>query len=141
MDTLGRHIILEMWGCCKDVIDNADGIKEILTGATEAMNATLVDVVCHRFSPYGATGVAILAESHISIHTWPEYGYAATDIFICGNTINPHNAASYIIQAFQAKETSLLELKRGDFLSKKIQDKRLEVLNINTFNSKPPICL
>ncbi|UJS17871.1 MAG: adenosylmethionine decarboxylase [Candidatus Jettenia sp.] len=129
MDTLGRHIVLEMWGCCKDIIDDADGIQEILTKATEAMKATLVNVVCHRFSPYGVTGVAILAESHISIHTWPEYGYAATDIFICGNIIDPQNAASHIIQAFQAKETSTLELKRGNFLPKKIQVNKLTETN------------
>ncbi|HHT9129373.1 MAG TPA: adenosylmethionine decarboxylase [Candidatus Brocadiaceae bacterium] len=121
MNTLGRHVILEMWGCGKAIIDNADSVKEILIKATEAIKATLVDVVCHRFSPYGVTGVAILAESHISVHTWPEYGYAAVDIFICGNTINPMNAASYMISGFHAKETSTLELKRGDFLSKKPQ--------------------
>lgn len=121
MDTLGRHVILEMWGCCKAIIDNVDSVKEILIKATEVTKATLVDVVCHRFSPYGVTGVAILAESHISVHTWPEYGYAAVDIFICGNTINPMNAASYMTSGFHAKETSTLELGRGDFLSKKIQ--------------------
>src|SRR5574341_1982148 len=111
-----------MWGCCKTSIDNVDVVKEVLIKATEAIKATLIDVVCHRFSPYGVTGVAILAESHISVHTWPEYGYAAADIFICNNIINPLNAASYMSQAFQAKEASTLELKRGVFLSKKIHD-------------------
>ncbi|MBI5678759.1 MAG: adenosylmethionine decarboxylase [Planctomycetes bacterium] len=118
MTTLGKHIILEMWGCCKDTIDNVEVVKEILVKATESVKATLVDVVCHRFSPYGVTGVAILAESHIAVHTWPEHGYAAADIFICGSTINPRNAASYMAEAFYAKETSFLELKRGDFVSR-----------------------
>lgn len=121
MVTLGRHVILEMWGCCKDITNNVDVVKEILIKATEATNATLVDIVCHRFNPHGITGVAILAESHISVHTWPEYGYTAADIFICGNTVDPLNAASYMAQAFHAKETSTLELKRGDFLSKEMQ--------------------
>jgi len=116
--TLGRHIILEMRGCCKDVIDNVHVVKDVLTKATEASNATLVDVLCHHFSPFGVTGVAILAESHISVHTWPEYEYAAADIFICGNTTDPQGAASYISHEFQAKETSTIELKRGDFSSK-----------------------
>jgi S-adenosylmethionine decarboxylase proenzyme len=124
-----------MWGCCKDIIDNVDVVKEILAKATESAKATLVDVVCHRFSPYGVTGVAILAESHISVHTWPEYGYAAGDIFICGNIINPQNAASFMIEAFHAKETSTLELKRGDFLSKKVRDGRQTGMNIDTMNS------
>ena len=118
MSTLGKHIILEMWGCCKDTIDNVEMVKEILVKAAESVKATLVDVVCHRFSPYGVTGVAILAESHIAVHTWPEHGYAAADIFICGSAINPRNAASYMAEAFYAKETSFLELKRGDLVSR-----------------------
>ncbi|HHT9122110.1 MAG TPA: adenosylmethionine decarboxylase [Candidatus Wunengus sp. YC63] len=118
LTTLGKHIILEMWGCCKDTIDNVEVVKEILVKATESVKATLVDVVCHRFSPYGVTGVAILAESHIAVHTWPEHGYAAADIFICGSAINPRDAASYMTEAFFAKETSCLELKRGEYVSK-----------------------
>ena len=118
MSTLGKHIILEMWGCCKDTIDNVEVVKEILVKAAESVKATLVDVVCHRFSPYCVTGVAILAESHIAVHTWPEHGYAAADIFICGSAINPRNAASYMTEAFYAKETSFLELKRGDLVSR-----------------------
>ncbi len=117
MATLGKHIILEMKGCCKDTINDVNAVRDILMRATEAMRATLVDVVCHRFSPYGVTGVAILAESHISVHTWPEYGYVAVDIFICGNTVDPESAASYVIQSFHAKKTSALELKRGDISS------------------------
>lgn len=122
MDTLGRHLILEAWGCCKEIVDSVDAVKSILIKATESTHATLVDVVCHRFSPYGVTGVAILAESHISVHTWPEHGYAAVDVFLCGDTINPQNAASFITQAFHAQETSLMVLERGDFSSKNIRN-------------------
>lgn len=141
MASLGRHIILEMWGCCKAAIEDVNIVKDVLTKATEAIKATLIDLICHQFSPYGVTGVAILAESHISIHTWPEYGYAAADIFICGNIINPLNAASYISQAFQAKETSTLELKRGDFLTKKIPDCRPIEMNAGVLDSKSSVCL
>lgn len=139
LDTLGRHIILEMWGCCKDIIDNVDVIKNILTKATESTKATLVDVICHRFSPYGVTGVAILAESHISVHTWPEYGYAAADIFICGNTVNPMNAASYMTESFHAKETSILELKRGSLVSKKIHDEKPIEISMDVLDSHSAI--
>lgn len=131
MDTLGKHIILEMWGCSKNVIDSIDQVKDALTKAAEVAKANLVNVVCHRFSPYGITGVAVLAESHISVHTWPEYEYAAVDIFICGSVVNSQDAASYITQAFHAKDISLLELKRGDLLSKKLQESRLEEAGIN----------
>ncbi len=141
MDTLGRHLILETWGCCKDIIDDADVVKGILIKATESIKATLVNVVCHRFSPYGVTGVAILAESHISVHTWPEYAYAAVDIFICDSTINPQDAASFITQAFHAKEISLLELKRGDFLSKKIRPDKPTEMNKHTMDSHSSIYL
>lgn len=141
MTTLGRHLILEMWGCCNETINNVDAIKEILTKTTEVIKATLVDVICHRFSPYGVTGVAILAESHISVHTWPEYGYAAADIFICGNTVSPQNAASYMAQAFHAKEISTVKLKRGDFLSKRIQDDKPMEIDISGFDSQSPMYL
>lgn len=135
MATLGKHIILEMKGCCKETINNVDAVRDILTKATEAMRATLVDVVCHRFSPHGVTGVAILAESHISVHTWPEYGYVAVDIFICGNAVNPENAASYVIQSFHAKETSTLELRRGDILSPMTCNDEPIKINLNTLKS------
>lgn len=121
MAILGKHVILEMKGCGKGIINNVASVKEILAKATEVSNATLVDIVCHHFSPYGITGVAILCESHISIHTWPEHEYAAVDIFLCGNTMNPQKAASYISQAFHAKETYTMELKRGDSLHKKTE--------------------
>ena len=115
MSTLGKHIILEMWGCCKDTIDNVEVVKEILVKAAESVKATLVDVVCHRFSPYGVTGVAILAESHIAVHTWPEHGYAAADIFICGSAINPRNAASYMAEAFYAKRNFIPGTQKRGF--------------------------
>jgi S-adenosylmethionine decarboxylase proenzyme len=107
-----------MWGCSKNTINNTEAVKEALVNVTRAINATLVDVMCHHFSPYGVTGIAILAESHISVHTWPEHEYAAVDIFICDNDINLQDAVFCITQAFNAKETSKLELKRGDLFRK-----------------------
>lgn len=120
MATLGRHIILEMRGCSKNVINDVEKVKNILTEATKVSRATLVEVICHHFSPYGVTGVAILAESHISVHTWPEHAYAAADIFICGNT-DPRLAASYIADRFHAHEYSMMELQRGNFSQNEIQ--------------------
>ena len=122
MATLGRHLILEMWDCSSDAVNNIEDIKEILVETAKVIKATVIDIVCHHFSPYGVTGVAILAESHISIHTWPEYKYVAADIFLCGCAISPQVAASYLTQAFHAKEVSLAEFKRGDVISRQIQD-------------------
>lgn len=67
----------------------------------------------HRFSPQGVSGVVVIAESHLSIHTWPEYGYAAVDIFTCGNTVNPEKAAEVLIEKLGAENPSLMEIQRG----------------------------
>jgi len=130
-----------MWDCSSDIINNTEGIKEILAETANVIKATVIDIMCHHFSPYGVTGVAILAESHISIHTWPEYKYVAADIFLCGNAINPQVAASYLIQAFRAKETSIAEFKRGDVLSRQIQDCRTSIPIIEDRESRTPAFL
>ncbi len=141
MAALGRHLILEMWDCSRDTVNNIEGIKEILAKTAKVINATVIDIMCHHFSPYGVTGVAILAESHISIHTWPEYQYVAADIFLCGNEISPQVAATYLIQAFQAKETSFAEFKRGDILSRQIQDCRTSAPVVQDRESRSPTFL
>lgn len=138
MATLGRHLILEMWDCSSDAVNNIEDIKEILVETAKVIKATVIDIVCHHFSPYGVTGVAILAESHISIHTWPEYKYVAADIFLCGSAISPQVAASYLTQAFHAKEVSLAEFKRGDVISRQIQDCRTSAPVVKDRESRPP---
>lgn len=120
MDALGRHIIIDMWGCCKDIIGDVDLVRNILTHAAMTAKANLVDIVCHQFSPYGVTGVAILAESHISVHTWPEHEYAAADIFLCGKIINLQEAVLFISKAFMARKTSTLQLERGKCLPERL---------------------
>ncbi len=141
LSTLGRHLILEMWDCSRETVNNIEGIKEILANAAKVINATVIDIICHHFSPYGVTGVAILAESHISIHTWPEYQYVAADIFLCGNAISPQVAASYLIQVFHAKETSIAEFKRGDVLSRQIQHYEISAPFTKDRESSAPACL
>ena len=79
--------------------------------------ATIVDVVFHEFNPFGISGVVVIAESHLSIHTWPEYRYAAVDIFSCGDTLQPDVAASYLVEQFGAERTSMVEMQRGLFMN------------------------
>jgi S-adenosylmethionine decarboxylase len=90
-----------------------DVVKDILVGAARACGATIVDVAFHEFNPFGVSGVVVIAESHLSIHTWPEYRYAAVDIFTCGDVIRPEFAADYIASRFRCKNPSVVEVKRG----------------------------
>jgi S-adenosylmethionine decarboxylase len=107
----GTHLLIEMWGAKN--IDNADKVKGILEQAVSACGATLLYIHTHTFSPYnGVSGVAIISESHISVHTWPEFGYAAVDIFVCGN-VDPYKAVPVIKEGFQAEDIQVMELKRG----------------------------
>ena len=88
-------------------------MKDILVGAARACGATIVDVAFHEFNPFGVSGVVVIAESHLSIHTWPEYRYAAVDIFTCGDVIKPEYAVTYIASRFRCKSPSVVEMKRG----------------------------
>ena len=81
--------------------------------AAEETGATIIGKIFHQFSPYGVTGVVAIAESHLCIHTWPEYGYAAVDIFTCGASFNPTEAAHLIIEALESKDPDLSEVERG----------------------------
>lgn len=114
----GTHLLIEMWGAKN--IDSAENVKEILKEAVSACGATLLYIHTHTFSPYnGVSGVAVISESHISIHTWPEFGYAAVDIFVCGN-VDPYKAVPVIKEEFQAEEIQIMELKRGIFDDRKM---------------------
>jgi S-adenosylmethionine decarboxylase len=112
MEHLGRHVIIELWGC-SDVINDASRVEAAMRDAVQAANATLLDIFVHEFSPQGVTGVAVLAESHLSIHTWPEYGYVAADVFTCGSTTKPDLAAEVLRKAFEAETADIRELQRG----------------------------
>lgn len=114
MEAFGRHLILEMWDCDREILNNAKKVREILRSAATEARATVIRVFCHEFSPEGVTGVALLAESHLSVHTWPEEGYAAADIFTCGQSTDPQLAAQYLLEGFKAKNSTTLELKRGN---------------------------
>lgn len=107
----GTHLILELWEA--EGLDNPTTIEAALRRAAEAAHATILHVHVHHFSPSGGvSGVLVLAESHISIHTWPERNYAAIDIFMCGKC-DPYKSIPVLKQAFRAKHVQLTEHKRG----------------------------
>ncbi len=81
--------------------------------AAKKAHATIVDDKFHHFSPFGVSGVVVIAESHLAIHTWPEYRYAAVDVFTCGETLKPEVAAIHLAQVFKSQNPSIHEIKRG----------------------------
>ncbi len=120
MNALGRHLLVELFDCDPDVINNLEAVKGALIEAAKRAQATIVDVVFHEFNPFGISGVVVIAESHLSIHTWPEYRYAAVDIFSCGDALQPEVAASYLVEQFAAERTSIVEMQRGMFLNSRM---------------------
>ncbi|MCD4785445.1 MAG: adenosylmethionine decarboxylase [Candidatus Eremiobacteraeota bacterium] len=113
METYSRHIISELSGCNSDYLEDTDKIREIIINAAISANAEVREVAVHKFSPQGVSGVVVIAESHLSIHTWPEVGYAAIDIFTCGTTTKPQEACKYLAEQLEADEIYQTEIKRG----------------------------
>ena len=116
LNALGRHLLLELFDCAPDAIDSLEAVKGVLVEAARLAQATIVDIVFHEFNPFGISGVVVIAESHLAIHTWPEYRYAAVDIFSCGEMLKPEVAANYLVEQFAAERTSVVEMQRGMFL-------------------------
>lgn len=113
MNALGRHLLLELKECNEEVLNDLDLLKDCLNEAAIQCGATVVGESFYHFSPQGVSGVVNIAESHISIHTWPEYGYAAVDIFTCGDDVQPEKAYMVMVERLESKNHSLIELRRG----------------------------
>ena len=109
---VGTHCILELYGCPAEALNHAGLIQQALRDAAIVADSTLLDEVCHQFQPHGVTALALLAESHISIHTWPETGYAAVDVFTCGAHTQPDKACLHLVKALQAAHHTLQKLER-----------------------------
>jgi len=112
MDTLGRHLIGEFYGCDHALLDDVDAIERSIRAAAEAVGATILHARAHRFAPQGVTATVIIAESHLSIHTWPEHGYAAADIFTCGG-LDPVPGFRLLQRELGAKNTRVQVILRG----------------------------
>ncbi|MFB4166687.1 adenosylmethionine decarboxylase [Virgibacillus sp. JSM 102003] len=113
MDTMGRHVIAELWDCNIDILNNMDQIEKIFVDAALKAGAEVREVAFHKFAPHGVSGVVIIAESHLTVHSFPEHGYASIDVYTCSNTIDPNVAVDYIIQALEAETFEHVEVKRG----------------------------
>jgi S-adenosylmethionine decarboxylase proenzyme len=111
---LGRHLLVEYHGCAVAILDDVERIRAAITEAALRAGATPVtDVVVHHFSPHGVTGVVVIAESHFSIHTWPEHGFAAVDLFTCGEALDPWAAFALLRDLLGAATHSVVEIRRG----------------------------
>lgn len=113
MDPLGRQIILELDGCPDSRLNVIDEVESAMVEAADAMGATIVGAHFHRFEPHGVSGVVVISESHLTIHTWPEYGYAAVDVFTCGEDVEPHAALSVLESRFEPRDVEHSEIERG----------------------------
>ena len=113
MEHVGTHCILELHECSQDLLDDPQFVASALAKATRLGLSTLLKQVTHHFHPHGVTVLGLLAESHISIHTWPEHRYAAADVFTCGEEAKPQRACQYLIEAFGAVRHHMVVIGRG----------------------------
>ncbi|MFN3995791.1 MAG: adenosylmethionine decarboxylase, partial [bacterium] len=106
-------IIVELSGCEENLINEISNVEQIMLEAAKQANATIIKSVFHKFSPVGVSGVVVISESHLSIHTWPELGYCAIDIYTCGTTTKPFKACYYLAKKFKAKKIKATYILRG----------------------------
>ncbi len=113
MNGLGTHLLLELKDCNPKLLNDLDFIRDTMLQVAHQVGAHVVGESFHRFSPQGVTGILAIAESHISIHTWPEYRYAAADIFACGSSFESRKAAELLVEQLEAKDPDIIEVPRG----------------------------
>lgn len=105
--------MIELYQCDSKILNDVHKVEAIMVDAAKRAHARIVDVVFHTFNPHGISGVVVIAESHLAIHTWPEYNFASIDVFTCGREIKPWAAYSYAAKKFKAKTMTAIEMKRG----------------------------
>ena len=112
-EQLGRHILVEYYNCNENILNDHKLIEEHMVAAAKKAKATVVESVFHMFNPYGVSGAVVISESHLTIHTWPEYGYASVDLFTCGDQVNPWDAFDYLSEALESERSESTEVARG----------------------------
>jgi len=108
-----KHLLLELYRCNCEKLNDESFLRCTLNRAAKLANATVLNLISNKFEPQGVTAIALLAESHISIHTWPESSYSAVDIFTCGQNMMPELASQYLIESLMAEEHSLRVIERN----------------------------
>ena len=110
---LGRHLMLEVYDCPRNYLDSPDQIRQLLVDAASEAGATVIDTVFHRFTPQGVSGVVVIAESHLAIHTWPELGCAAIDMFSCSPQIDLSHIGEHLARQLRARRIDAKVVERG----------------------------
>ena len=118
--TLGHHLLLDLYDCDVGVLDDVDAIREVMCDAADAMGAHILGKTFHRFQPQGVSGVLLLGESHLSVHTWPESAYAAADAYTCGD-VDPSQTISPFRDSLRASSLTVTRLLRGRFVDLRAQ--------------------
>ena len=127
MKALGHQLLVEFYDCDSQILNDKELVRSILLQAALESGATIVTDIFHEFNPHGISGVVIIAESHLAIHTWPEYDFAAVDLFTCGEDIKADKAVKYLKSALKADHLSIIELKRGVLDRANLRHKPLSV--------------
>lgn len=126
MKALGRQLMVEFYDCDPRILNDREKIRGALRQAAVEAGATIVTDVFHEFNPHGISGVVVIAESHLAIHTWPEFDFAAVDLFTCGDDVVPNLAMTYLQKALNADRLSVMELKRGVLDRKNLHHKPMK---------------
>jgi S-adenosylmethionine decarboxylase proenzyme len=113
VDYLGRQVTVDFFDCNKALLNDVARIESVMASAAKAAKATVVKSLFHKFNPFGVSGVIVIAESHLAIHTWPEYGFASIDVFTCGPVVDPRTCQRYLAKALHASHSEYHEFKRG----------------------------
>lgn len=137
LEQLGRHILVEYYNCDEEILKDHNVIENMMIAAAEKANATVVQSVFHLFNPWGVSGAVVIQESHLTIHTWPEFGYAAVDLFTCGDSVNPWVAFDYLNDELKAERSESMEVTRG--MVDKIKAYSPVPLQINSFKMEEAI--
>ena len=126
---LGQHVLAEFFECDPNVLNSISKVEKYMIDAALECGATIVQKCFHMFNPYGVSGVVIISESHLAIHTWPELGYAAVDLFTCGSSCDPMVAYEFLKKKFNSRSANYTELKRGiiDSDTMKLSNQRFQL--------------
>ena len=126
---LGQHVLAEFFECDPNILNSINSVEKHMVDAALECGATIVQKCFHMFNPYGVSGVVIISESHLAIHTWPELGYAAVDLFTCGSSCDPMVAYEFLKKKFNSRTANYTELKRGiiDSETMKLSNQRFQL--------------
>jgi S-adenosylmethionine decarboxylase proenzyme len=113
LEALGKHLLLELMDCDAALLNDIEYLRKVVSDTARQIGATVIKDSFYQFTPQGVSVVVIIAESHVCIHTWPEYGFAAVDVFTCGDVIDPKNAVKPFVEKLKATSSSYIEMKRG----------------------------